>query len=202
MTREERIEKLRHLITCMKCEVSGKPCDDNCPTQYDAGNTGEIIENLEEIAKALEQEPCEDAISRSLVKAEYKRRLEESLIDKSRGIDLSEYANCELFNKFIDSLPSITPQPKTGHWIPVSERLPRASEIVLLSLPEHTMVDGEECSPCVICGHYIGGKSEEWGISDGTTVGYGLVAYKHCKPIAWMPLPEPYQRGDENDNTN
>lgn len=78
-------------------------------------------------------------------------------------------------------------------WIPVSERLPRASEIVLLSLPEHTMVDGEECYPCVICGHYIGGNSEEWGISDGTTVGYGLVAYKHCKPIAWMPLPQPYQ---------
>lgn len=80
-------------------------------------------------------------------------------------------------------------------WIPVSERLPRASEIVLLSLPEHTMIDGEECYPCVICGHYIGGNSEEWGISDGTTVGYGLVAYKHCKPIAWMPLPEPYKGG-------
>lgn len=82
-------------------------------------------------------------------------------------------------------------------WIPVSEKLPRASEIVLLSLPEHTMVDGEECSPCVICGHYIGGNSEEWGISDGTTVGYGLVAYKHCKPIAWMPLPKPYNESGE-----
>ena len=82
-------------------------------------------------------------------------------------------------------------------WIPCSERLPRASEIVLLSLPEHTMVDGEECYPCVICGHYIGGNSEEWGISDGTTVGYGLVAYKHCKPVAWMPLPEPYKTESE-----
>lgn len=72
MTREERIEKLQHLITCMKCEVSGKSCDDNCPTQYAAGNMGEIIENLEEIVKALEREPCgkdinvpaTDAISR------------------------------------------------------------------------------------------------------------------------------------------
>ena len=64
MTREERNIKLKHLITCMKCEVSGKVCDDNCPTQYEAGNMGEIIENLEAISKMLEQEPCEDAISR------------------------------------------------------------------------------------------------------------------------------------------
>ena len=42
----------------MKCEVSGKCCDENCPTQYDAGNMGEIIKNLEEISKILEQESC------------------------------------------------------------------------------------------------------------------------------------------------
>lgn len=99
----------------------------------------------------------------------------------------------ELSAKLHKSQMERSSQYYNGGWIPVSERLPRASEIVLLSLPEHTMVDGEECSPCVICGHYIGGNSEEWGISDGTTVGYGLVAYKHCKPIAWMPLPEAYQ---------
>lgn len=56
MTIAERNNKLKHLITCMKCEVSGKECDDNCPTQYNAGNMGEIIENLEAISKALEQE--------------------------------------------------------------------------------------------------------------------------------------------------
>ena len=54
MTIEERLKKLRCLITCMKCEVSGKSCDDNCPTQYDAGNMSKIIENLEEIVKVLE----------------------------------------------------------------------------------------------------------------------------------------------------
>lgn len=57
MTREEINTKLKALIACMKCEVSGKPCDDNCPTQYEAGNMGEIIENLEAISKVLEQEP-------------------------------------------------------------------------------------------------------------------------------------------------
>ena len=57
MTIAERNNKLKHFITCLKCEVSGKPCDVNCSTQYDAGNMGEIIENLEAISKALEQEP-------------------------------------------------------------------------------------------------------------------------------------------------
>lgn len=56
MTITERNNKLKHFITCLKCEVSGKCCDDNCSTQYDAGNMGEIIENLEAISKALEQE--------------------------------------------------------------------------------------------------------------------------------------------------
>ncbi len=57
MTIEERNTKLKHLITCMKCETSGKCCNDNCPTQYEAGNMGEIIENLEAISKILEQPP-------------------------------------------------------------------------------------------------------------------------------------------------
>ena len=57
MTISERNNKLKQFITCLKCEVSGKPCDDNCPTQYEVGNMGEIIENLEAISKVLEQEP-------------------------------------------------------------------------------------------------------------------------------------------------
>lgn len=62
LTITARNEKLKHLIACMKCEVSGKECDENCPTQYGAGNMGEIIENLEAISKALEQEPVLDKI--------------------------------------------------------------------------------------------------------------------------------------------
>lgn len=50
----ERYEKLKCLITCLKCEVSGKVCDADCSVQYDAGNMGEIIENLEELLKMLE----------------------------------------------------------------------------------------------------------------------------------------------------
>ena len=68
MTIAERNNKLKHFITCLKCEVSGKCCDDNCSTQYDAGNMGEIIENFEAISKALEQESVLDKI-RAEIKA-------------------------------------------------------------------------------------------------------------------------------------
>lgn len=54
MTIQERNIKLKHLITCMKCETSGKMCDENCSTQYAAGNMGEIIENLEAISEILD----------------------------------------------------------------------------------------------------------------------------------------------------
>jgi len=82
---------------------------------------------------------------------------------------------------------------KRGEWIPVSERLPKGSDIVLLSLPPHIDPDGEECSASVICGHYIGGRNAGWGLSDGDTFGYGLVSVKKgTNPVAWMPLPEPY----------
>lgn len=78
-------------------------------------------------------------------------------------------------------------------WIPITERLPKGSDIVLLSLPPHIDPDGEECSASVICGHYIGGRSAEWGLSDGDTFGYGIVSVrKGTNPIAWMPLPQPY----------
>lgn len=124
MTREERVKKLRSLITCMKCEVSGKVCDDNCPTQYNAGNTGEIIENLEEIAKALEQEPCEDAISRQAVLDGIEELKKSPWATDKRGNGF-EYLITEALDVVADLCIkkelSVNPQSKTGHWIGLDE---------------------------------------------------------------------------------
>jgi len=57
MTIQERNIKLKHYITCLKCELSGKRCEQDCITQFLAGNFGEIIENLEAISEILEQQP-------------------------------------------------------------------------------------------------------------------------------------------------
>ena len=58
-----------------------------------------------------EQESSGDLISRQVIKSEYKRKLKETLIDKDRNIDLTEYADCSSFNEFVDSIPSIKLQP-------------------------------------------------------------------------------------------
>lgn len=49
MKLEEAIKRLEFLIICEKCRVSGKYCDNNCSTQYDAGTVGECIEAMETV---------------------------------------------------------------------------------------------------------------------------------------------------------
>ena len=57
--------------------------------------------DADEIIKALEQEPCDDCISR-------KNLLEQVYIWGGDTETLIEY---------IKSMPPVTPQPKTGYWI-------------------------------------------------------------------------------------
>ena len=87
----------------MKCEVSGKCCDENCPTQYNAGNMGEIIKNLEEISKILEQESCEDAISRTEAKK------------LAWDLELETCYDNEKVVEMLDDLPSVTLAPEKCH---------------------------------------------------------------------------------------
>ena len=55
MTNEELIKRLTAMKICTQCEISGKPCDDNCKWQYEAGNMGEIVQTLEQTIEALKQ---------------------------------------------------------------------------------------------------------------------------------------------------
>ena len=63
----------------------------------------------EDIREALNQEPCENAISRQAV-------LEIAKSSKSNWID-----NSVLFKR-VNELPSVYPQPKTGKWIRVTDK--------------------------------------------------------------------------------
>ena len=66
--------------------------------------------------KALEQEPCEDAISRNAV-CDY--------IAEFVNNEYSTQTECDMVDYMIDGiqhLPSVNPQePKTGHWIAIDE---------------------------------------------------------------------------------
>jgi len=68
-----------------------------------------ICNNKEFAIEALEQEPCEDTISRQAV-------LEGKVIHQScDGVEIiNSYA---VPVEYIEQLPAVTPQPKTGHWI-------------------------------------------------------------------------------------
>ena len=100
MTREEAIRELNTFKIVAKSEL---------------GETA-----LDMAIKALEQEPCEDAIRRADA---------EALFRNARSkLNPSDYKTADEFNtrdlmllnaeQFIHLLPSVRPQePKTGHWI-------------------------------------------------------------------------------------
>ena len=71
-------------------------------------------EALDKAIKALEQEPCEDAISREAVLEGLRTCYDTDTKEYSDG---SQWINYEDAVAEMENLPSVTPQPKTGHWI-------------------------------------------------------------------------------------
>lgn len=71
----------------------------------------------------------------------------------------------------------------TAHpnWISLSEKFPQKDEDVLLQFPSNQGV-----------GYYEDG---DWMINTGDGI-YSIIGYNEEKPIAWMPLPDPYKGED------
>jgi hypothetical protein len=70
------------------------------------------------IKKALEQESCEDAISRQAVLDKIKEvcfSTEKEWVDFR--VSYGSNGQRDFIVNFIESLPSIQPKPKTGHWV-------------------------------------------------------------------------------------
>ncbi len=67
------------------------------------------IEALEETIKALEQEPCEDAVSRQEVLKGYVE------IERTDGVEI--YSEKAVPTEYINNLPPVTPTRKKGRWI-------------------------------------------------------------------------------------
>ena len=70
MTNEQAKNMLKAKLECLKHETSGfygdcNRCNcDECSLNYEQGNMGEQKQALDMAIKALEQQPCEDTISR------------------------------------------------------------------------------------------------------------------------------------------
>lgn len=153
----------------------------------------EAIKHAEEVAKEQDKlcKRYDDASG-------YSRSHNETI----RTTDAKKCEECaEQHRQLAEWLKELKQLREQTKWIPVGEeRLPKGSDIVLLSLPPHINPNGEDCFASVICGHYIGGKDKEWGLSDGDTFGYGLVSVKKgTNPLAWMPSPKPYEPQESED---
>ncbi len=108
MTREEIISGLKFTVEMFLLDPSTgetitEPRNDMNKTTIDACR-GAI--------ELLEQEPCEDCISRQYL-------LDNCIVDKATMpyVPISK----------IENAPPVNPQPKTEHWIPCSERPPQKS---------------------------------------------------------------------------
>lgn len=156
-TMKEEIECLDMAIKALEKEP--KYCDRNIciRNEHNGIGCGEC-----EVTKS--QEPCGDYISRAAV--------DDAIYDYSRACDVN-YAQ---IMEYIDKLPSVKPQEqKTGHWIPVSERLP------------------EMCTYTLWC------ASSGYVRSDYFNGEFWEDAKKYCyEVIAWMPLPKPYNAESED----
>lgn len=106
MTREEIIDGLKFtvgmfLFDPLTGETITEPRNDMDKITIDACR-GAI--------ELLEQETCEDCMSRQAVK--------DTIFAECSSIKLDiDFAKVLLLQRAIEALPLVTPQPKTGHWI-------------------------------------------------------------------------------------
>lgn len=105
MTNEEAIAIIENEKKCVNRANKNDYCNRDCYNCELVKTDTEILTALDLAIKALEQQPCDDAISRQAV--------DDAIYDYSRSCDVNYHQIME----FIEKIPSVTPQPKTGHWI-------------------------------------------------------------------------------------
>lgn len=95
-----------------------------------------------------------------------------------------------------DIIPLINGQPKVGEWIPCSDQMPNCCGYPVLLTVENIFGQRDVCK--AFTNYMKEGKllfytNEKEYCSELTSSKLSNA----WKPIAWMPLPEPYRMGEE-----
>lgn len=94
-------------------------------------------------------------------------------------------------NQYDTDRLAIETVPSAQQWIPCSERMPEEDHWLGGS--------GRQFSDEVLVSVVNGDDEDIWTYISQTIDGeWALELPRHCKIIAWMPLPEPYKEGEEN----
>ena len=164
MTREEIIDGLQYTIDMFCFNPSTGEVTDKNRLNDESRLTVDACEGAIEIIKALEQQPCGNAI------------------DRAEAIKIaSGYCHPANVAKELAKLPSVNPT-KTG-WISVSERVPEDSGEYLV-----TVID-EDVETYKHTGIAWYAHPKDYDVKEGDWRELMIDE----KVIAWMPLPKPYE---------
>lgn len=115
MTKEQRLELLKQIEKQIYVPSSKATLQDELKSVA-------ILSIIDEEIERLEQKPCEDAISRrATIDAIYKKHIGGK--DAIENAPINDLYACGLEEAIdaVDNMPSVKPQPKTGHWIGIDE---------------------------------------------------------------------------------
>lgn len=124
----------------------------------------------EQYKKEHESQPCEDCISRQVVK-------DMLTAEWTKYVPMELDMNLSFVLDKISVLPSVTPKAK---WIPCSERLPEKQDCYLVTTKWKGSYSGDVYIETNMAVYRE--RPKEWDCKD---------------VIAWMPLPEPYRESEE-----
>ena len=104
-----------------------------------------------------------------------------------------ELPNIAVSRENFEKMRPIEPERKTVKWIPCSERLPELDED---GYSDKVLVCFANFTGCEICEYRDCDDCHGWyvGDTDDNPEDIGI----HV--IAWMPLPEPYKEGEQNED--
>ena len=150
---------------------------------------------FQQAIKALQAEPCEDAVSRKAINELFNSEIKmyAERIEARKGSNYhdeterikefrSRIANAEYWQDKIKALPSATP---TQRWTPCSERLPKERGMYIVTEKVFSVTDKEHAGGFNLMTEQVEFDNGKWRRASFYEV------------IAWMPLLKPYQEESE-----